>query len=176
MVVLVIVSILAAVAYPSYLQSVKRGYRSEARIALLEAQAKKQEEHAAGQGAASGAEGDTAGPDAEPLKRMFTFLEQARAVAKLRAAQRAERAATAKGEGKGGEPEAAAVAAVVAAEAETDSLLDGWGALDVDGGDGGERERFETFKKRYREVEADYELCKPPMFKPKTAGASGCNP
>ena len=38
MVVLVIVSILAAVAYPSYLQSVKRGYRSEARIALLEAQ------------------------------------------------------------------------------------------------------------------------------------------
>jgi hypothetical protein len=25
-------------------------------------------------------------------------------------------------------------------------------------------------------VEADYELCKPPMFKPKTAGAAGCNP
>ena len=37
-VVLVIVSILAGVAYSSYLQSVKRGYRSEARIALLEAQ------------------------------------------------------------------------------------------------------------------------------------------
>ena len=152
----------------------------QAAIALLEAQTKKQEEHAAGQGAASGAEGDTAGPDAEPdaepLKRMFTFLEQARAVAKLRAARRAERAAKAKGDGAGGEPEAAAVAAVVAAEAETDSLLDGWGALDVDGGDGGERERFETFKKRCREMKADYELCKPPMFKPKTARASGCNP
>lgn len=38
LVVLVIVSILAAVAYPSYLQSVKRGYRSEARMALLESQ------------------------------------------------------------------------------------------------------------------------------------------
>ena len=38
MVVLAIVAILAGVAYPSYLESVKRARRSEARIYLLEAQ------------------------------------------------------------------------------------------------------------------------------------------
>ena len=47
----------------------------------------------------------------------------------------------------------------------------------MDVGDGvGEHERFEHFKKRYRELEVDYELSKPPTLKTKRAPAVGSGP
>ena len=47
--------------------------------------------------------------------------------------------------------------------------------MDV-GDDDGEHERYEHFKKRDRELEADYELAKPPMLKAKTTPAVGSGP
>ena len=58
-----------------------------------------------------------------------------------------------------------------------DDAEDVLGPLAMDGGDDvGERERFEHFKKRYREVEADFELCRPPMLKSKTVPLAGSGP
>ena len=151
----------------------------QAAIGLLEAQEKQRadearaaSESAAASGAAGAGEGDPS------MQNMFKFIERARTLAKLQAARRADRAgAKRKGDGKAGSGAAEAAAAAAAtpgAEPGLGETIEAGGLLAMDVGDeAGEHERFEHAKKRYREVEVDYELTKPPMFKAKTMPAAG---
>ena len=59
MIVVAIIGILSAVVYPSYVEYVKRGYRSEARTALLEAQQYMERYYAANSRYSSDAAGTT---------------------------------------------------------------------------------------------------------------------
>ena len=109
---------------------------------------------------------------ASPRAHMLIFLERARALVKLRAAKRHERsAATGKGGGK-----SAATATGPCAEAGADEAADAWDPLAMGGGDDVcECDRCERRESRRREVEAAFELGRPPMVKSKLAadGASG---